>query len=180
MPLYRYECQKCKRVLTMDYSMANKPETIKCISTCGGTAQAIMSAPSLHISKGSSTGRASRSRPSSPSSPVQEGSLLSGSSDNRLDQMDNAHKDETSDDKSIEDSPKQVKATIDSYIHKTMEAGSPKQASQNGKNTHGNVIYFVGIDGRLKDFKNDGNKYYKYLDRVYSSRIPKFISPRVD
>ncbi len=68
------------------------------------------------------------------------------------------------DDKSIEDSPQQVQATIDSYIKKSMEAGSSKQASKNGQN--GKVTYFVGIDGRLKDFKSDGTKYYKYLDRV--------------
>lgn len=84
------------------------------------------------------------------------------------------------DDKSIEDSPQQVQATIDSYIRKSMDVGSAKQASQNGNNTHNNPIYFVGIDGRLKDFKNDGAKYYKYLDRVYPSRIRKLVSREFD
>ena len=73
------------------------------------------------------------------------------------------------DDKSIEDSPQQVQATIDSYIKKSMEAGSSKQASKNGQSGH--ATYFVGIDGRLKDFKSDGTKYYKYLDRVQPSRM---------
>jgi len=82
------------------------------------------------------------------------------------------------DDKSIEDSPQQVQATIDSYIHKAMEAGSGKKASTNGKGTHGIVTYYVGVDGRVKDFKNDGAKYYKYLDRVYPSRIEVLSSQR--
>ena len=81
------------------------------------------------------------------------------------------------DDKSIEDSPQQVQATIDSYIKKSMEAGSAKQASKNSKN--GNAAYFVGIDGRLKDFKSDGPKYYKYLDRVYPSRTRVFLGQSI-
>jgi very-short-patch-repair endonuclease len=72
------------------------------------------------------------------------------------------------DDKSIEDSPQQVQATIDSYIRKAMKSGT-KHASTNG---NGLCVanYFIGHGGHLKDFQSDGTKYYKYLKRAYSTR----------
>lgn len=84
------------------------------------------------------------------------------------------------DDKSIEEAPQQVQATIDTYIRKAIESRSTKQASKNGKNSHGFAIYFVGVDRHLKDFKSDGTKYYKYLSRIYPSRVQQFASQEFD
>jgi len=72
------------------------------------------------------------------------------------------------DDKSIEEATQQVEATINSHIQKAMQATSGgKQASVQGNN----IQYYTGTFRGLKDFHDDGAKYYRYLERLYPSRI---------
>lgn len=83
------------------------------------------------------------------------------------------------DDKSIEDSPQQVQATIDTYVRKAMESKTQKKAASVSGNGLSAANYFVGLGGRLKEFNSDGTKYYKYLKRAYSTRNSTFSSEEI-
>ncbi len=74
------------------------------------------------------------------------------------------------DDKSIEESTQQVSSTINSYIQKAMQAQKGGKTASNG-NGLGKLSYFVGAMDILKDFGSDGDKYYRYLEKMYPSRL---------
>ena len=101
MPLYRYECESCDKILTMEYGINQRPSVIRC--HCGGRAKYIMSAPNVVIKesfppsnqgKRDVIGRIRAQSPikRDPNDPIER----------QLDQMDEFHRDETGDDRDIE------------------------------------------------------------------------------
>jgi very-short-patch-repair endonuclease len=68
------------------------------------------------------------------------------------------------DDKSIEEAPQQVEATINSYVQKALAKGGNKQASVE-EQVPG---YLILVEGKLKSLVADA--YYEYLDATYPSR----------
>lgn len=70
------------------------------------------------------------------------------------------------DDKSIDEAPQQVEATVNSYIKKLM---SNNKKASNGSSLR-KISYFVCPDKSMEDLGSDSDKYYKYLSKTYTSR----------
>lgn len=85
------------------------------------------------------------------------------------------------DDKTIDEAPHQVKATIDSYIRKAMEnQQSQKTASTgNGAELPAMARYFIYANGELKDLEGNAVKYYKHLDAKCNGKRPQYQSETI-